>query len=267
MIRNLLLALALTFGLAAPAAAQMSSGAATVQSPERAIPFAKQVERALAERGAAVAIISRVGRDPRHMPDGVGEYTHVGLWVYSEIETADGRKVPGYVAWNLYQKDDNPNRSHLVEDFPAEFFGEVFELKAGVVIPTPELQAELLRVIASPAYRDLHVADYSVVANPFEWRYQNCTNFVMALLTTAIYGTEDRREISQHLRAHYEPRPVALNGLVRAAGSVFVDGFATSDHRGAPLRTSTFGSIADFLKRYDLAAVELEITEAGIVTR
>ena len=258
---------ALVFSLAVftvkaePANAQASSAAGTIEAPEKVIPFAKKVERELAERGALVAIVSRMGRDPKQMPDGIGEYTHVGFWVYSEMTAADGSKVNGYAVYNLYQTEEDAGRSELVQDFPAEFFGSVFDLKTGVVIPTPEVQMEILRVLNSPAYEKLHVPAYSVVANPYEWRYQNCTNFVMNVLVAAIYGTEDREEITGHLRAYYEPQQVKLSGITRAFGSVFVDGFATSDHEGGALRTSTFDSIARFLTRYGMADAVLEVTE------
>ncbi|MBX3446256.1 MAG: DUF2145 domain-containing protein [Parvibaculaceae bacterium] len=254
-------------GLGAPAQAQMSSGASAIENPERIIPFAKQVERALAERGAHVALVSRMGRDPKLMPEGVGDYTHVGIWIYSEMTTEDGRKVNGYAVHNLYQVAGEENRSELVQDFPAEFFASVFELRAGIVIPTPELQEEILRVVQSPTYEKLHVPAYSVVANPYDWRYQNCTNFVMNILVAAIYDTDDRAEITRHLKAYYEPQPVRLSGITRTVGSLFVAGFATSDHAGGVLRTSTFDSIERFLTRYDLAEAVLEITEEGTVEK
>lgn len=261
MLKRILLSLALLAGMAAPAAAAAMSSGSTgeIKDASRVIPFAKKVERLLAERGVAVAIVSRVGRDPEDLPDGIA-YTHVGLWVYSEITTADGRKVRGYVSHNLYQLDENLDRSALAEDFPAEFFGDVHELKAGVIVPKPELQARLLKVIDSPTYARLHVPDYSLVANPYDWRYQNCTNFIMANLAVAIYGTEDRDRISADLKAHYAPQPVGLNGLERTFGPLFVGGFHTADHDG-PLKTSTFGSVARFLQSNDLAEAVFEVTE------
>src|SRR3990167_914403 len=263
MISRILFALTLTLAVftanAEPASAQASSAAGTIEAPKKVIPFAKKVERELAERGALVAIVLRMGRDPKQMPDGIGEYTHVGIWVYSEMTAADGSKVNGYAVYNLYQTEEDAGRSKLVQDFPAEFFGSVFDLKTGIVIPTPEVQAEILRVLNSQTYEKLHVPAYSVVANPYDWQYQNCTNFVMSVLVAAIYGTDDRAEITQHLRAYYEPQTVKLSGITRAVGSIFVDGFATADHKGGPLRTSTFDSIARFLATYGMADAE----EAG----
>ncbi len=266
MMKRILFACGLLFcGLATvPAQAQMSSGASTIEAPERVVPFAKKVERILAERGAVVALVSRMGRDPDDMPEGTGDYTHVGIWVYSEVTAPDGGKVNGYVVYNLYQTEEDSARSELVQDFPVEFFGAVVDLKAGIIIPSAELQMEILRVLKSPTYRKLHVPAYSVVANPYEWRYQNCTNFVMDVLVAAIYDTGSRVEISQRLREYYEPQTVRLSGLLRVAGSIFVPGFAMADHHGGPLRTSTFGSIARFLTKYEMAEAILEVSEGGV---
>lgn len=51
--------------------------------------FSNRVQQDLAGRGAHVAIVARMGRDPAQLPPGI-QYTHVGFWVYSEITQADG---------------------------------------------------------------------------------------------------------------------------------------------------------------------------------
>ncbi len=260
MLKRLALAVALMAGLAQPALAVGSSASdGTVHNLERVAPFTKKVETALAEHGALVAIVARVGRDPKEMPDGI-TYTHVAFWVYSEMTAEDGRKLNGYVAYNLYQRSGDGDRADLVQDFPIQFFGNVAELKSGVVIPKPELQRELLKQILSPRYKGLFVPDYSVVANPYSWRYQNCTNFVMANTVSAIYDTADRNEIVEYLRRFYEAKPVPVNGLVRALGPIFVDGFHTNDQSGQ-IKTSTYESIVGFFQQYDLADAVLEIRE------
>lgn len=257
-MKKLILTLGLMLGLASPVYAG-STPSTTISNPDRVVPFAKKVERELAERGAHVAIVARVGRDPKDLPDGIS-YTHVAFWVYSEMTAEDGRKFNGYVAHNLYQRPENLDRSDLVTDFPAEFFGDVHELKAGIIIPNREMQARLLKSIDSENYRRLHVPNYSLVANPLSWRYQNCTNFVMAVIMEAIYGSADRKQITANMRAYYQPTPVALSGLETIFGPAFVDGFHTDDHKG-PIKTSTFESIGRFLNKYELAETVFEVTE------
>lgn len=255
------LSLALITGgmLAEPAAANSSMPSEGIRDPERVLPFAKKVERALAERGAHVAIVARVGRDPESLPGGI-DYTHVGIWVYSDIETEDGKTVRGYAVHNLYQFPDDLSRSSLVEDFPPDFFADVYAMKAGVIIPEPALQQRLVELVSSPSYKKLHVEQYSLVANPFRRDYQNCTNFVLNVVTSAIHGTDDPAKVQSILRSEYQPRKIELNGLQRTFGPIFVSGFETNDHDGE-IRTTTFGSLRDYLDAKELVQTAFVIEE------
>jgi hypothetical protein len=259
-MRRAILALcaALTLGLAAPARAQLSSGHEAPTRPAAEIAgFAGKVEAALAARGARVAIVGRIGRDPAELPPGL-TYTHVGFWVYSEIRTADGRIVPGYAVYNLYQKDEDPDSSELKQDFPPDFFASVYQLRSKVIIPSPELQARLLRIIASPTYAKLHNPRYSVVANPYRGKYQNCTDFVLEIIMAALYRTEDEQAIRSDIQAYFEATPVKVGGAKRLLGSLFVRGVAVSD-QDDEIRTATIESIAAFLQRYSLASEVFEV--------
>lgn len=226
--------------------------------PERIIAFAKQVEKALAVHGARVAIVARIGRPLEELPEGM-RYTHTGFAVYSRIKTADGRVVPGYAMYNLYQSTIEPDRSSLVQDFPVDFFSGVQLLEAGVIIPSPELQKRLLAVIHSPTYSALHNPRYSAIANPFTPALQNCTEYVLDLIFAAIYGTEDLDRIKANERAYFIPQPVKVNSFKLLLGSIFISDIAVSDQNGPPV-TATFASIARFLDRYDEVTL-LTITE------
>lgn len=211
--------------------------------------FAKKVEKVLAERGARVAVIARVGRDRSELPEGIN-FTHVAFAVYSQITTADGRKIPGYTMYNLYQRGDEPDRSDLIQDYPVDFFAGVEVLEAGIIIPTPELQKRLLAVLISPTYQELHNPDYSVIANPFTLELQNCTEHTLDVLTAAIYQTDDEKTIKANLQEYFDPQKVNINPLKLMLGSMIVPDVATSDHPGAPV-TATYTSISRFLTRYN----------------
>ena len=261
-------ALALAPMAALPAPAQASSlagGDAPIFSVAETAGFAKSVEKILAARGARVALVSRLGRDPDELPAGI-DYTHVGLWVYSEITTADGRKIPGYAVFNLYRSNEDPDHSSLVQDYPLDFFAEVFVQRAGVIIPTPEMQARLARVIASPSYARLHDPHYSLLANPLRDNYQNCTGFVLEVTMAAIYGIDDRRQIRANIDAYFEPTVVDIDPLRRLFGPLFVAGVHTDD-QGRDITTATFGSLAQFYETYGLAEAVFEVTPAGITGR
>lgn len=216
------------------------------------IQFSKKVEKILAQKGARVAILARVGRDRASLPKGVN-FTHVAFAVYSQITTADNRKIPGYAIYNLYQRAETPNISDLMIDYPVDFFAGVELLEAGIIIPTPELQERLLKVIASDTYKKLHNPHYSVIANPFTTDLQNCTEHTLDVITAAIYETSDLRVIKANEKAYFKPLELDINPLKLALGSMFVADVAVSDHPGSP-ETTTFETIDDFLTKNNLVS-------------
>lgn len=192
------------------------------------------------------------------MPKGIN-YTHTGFAVYSRITAEDGRQIPGYAMYNLYQNDEKPDVSSLVQDYPFEFFQSVEVLEAGVIIPSPELQKRLLAVIASPVYKKLHNPKYSVIANPFTLDRQNCTEHLLDVIVAAIYGTDDLKVIKADERAYFEAQPIHVNPVKLAVGSAVSAEIAVSDHPNRP-QTATFETIGRFLKKYDPPTEIITIT-------
>lgn len=219
-------------------------------SAEQLVTLSKKLEREVASRGARVALVSRVGRPRSELPEGI-EFTHVAFAVYSQITTSDGRVVPGYAMYNLYQSDETPNVSFIKQDYPLDYYAASYELKTGVIIPTPDLQRRLLKVIFSDTYEALHNPRYSAMSNPFNDRYQNCTEFVLDVMNAAIYETDDYKQIKANVEAYFEPQPVRVNALKLLLGSIFIADITTSDHSG-PVATATFGSIARYMQRHGL---------------
>jgi len=132
-MRKLLLFLLVVPGWAV---AEIGSSRATVQGRfrvEEVARFAKSVEQSLAENGVLLALVGRIGRPQEELPPGV-EFSHVGLAVYSKIQTADGRVLPGYATYNLYQKTDRFDESELVQDYILDFFLGAQELKVGIPV-------------------------------------------------------------------------------------------------------------------------------------
>lgn len=256
------LAITLVVAMSATAGQAASSQAPTqtVLEPERVVTFAKRLERELAARGARVAIVSRIGRAQSELPAGF-RYTHTGFAVYSEITTADGRKVPGYAMYNLYQDAEKLYFSNLVNDYPAEFFGGVFELRSGIIIPTPELQRRLLRVLGSPTHQALHVADYSAVANPFDERFQNCTEYVLDVVNAAVYNTDDMAELKRNARAYFVAQPIKIGRFKAMIASWMSDEITLKDQQRGKIRTATFTSIAQYMDQYGLSQEQFELTE------
>ncbi len=232
-------------------------GEASQFAPETIIRFSKKVERALAARGARVAILARMGRPPAQLPEGM-HFTHAGFAVYSEITTRDGRKLPGYAVYNLYQNGARPDTSALVQDYAVDFFAGVAVLEAGVVVPSPELQQRLLELIASPTYASLHEPRYSAIANPYTLGRQNCTEFVLDVVNAAIYQTDDIRKIKSAERSYFTAQKVNVSPLKLMFGSMFSSEVSLSDQPGEPV-TATFESITRYLEKYDQGAVSFSV--------
>lgn len=223
---------------------------APVLAPKSVASFSKTVERTLAERGAHVAIVGRIGRDPKTLPAGI-KYTHVAYWVYSQNQRADGSSYKGYRVYNLYQQGEDGRTSKLIQDTPADFFAGAFKLDAGIIIPDARLQKKLLRVIASDTYSDLHNPNYSVLANPKSLTFQNCTEHTLDVLMASLYGTQSKAQIKANIAAYFVPQPVKINGIKRVLAPAASPALTTVDH-GGKVATATFSSIARFMQQNDL---------------
>lgn len=257
--RQLIIAAMLVLGMAASAEAGSTANAEPQFEAEQIISFAKKVEKEVAAKGARVFILARAGRPDSEMPEGF-HYTHTAFGVYSMIPTADGRKLPGYAIYNLYQREKEPDVSDLIVDYPVDFFNGVYELKSAVIIPKPELQRRLLQVIASDTYRNLHNSHYSVLANPYNTKYQNCTEHTLDVINAAIYQTDDVRIIKANTRAYFDAQPVDISPLKLMYGSLTQADVTTSDHKGK-VKTASYTTIANYLKKYDLVQEEMLITQ------
>jgi hypothetical protein len=218
-------------------------------SVEQILKFSKKVEKVLASKGAYVALVARKGRPKAEMPEGMA-FTHVGFAVYSDITTKDGRKVPGYAMYNAYQQDDKPYTSKLINDFPPDFFANVADLEAGVIIPSLTLQKRLLETINSPLYGGFHDPRYSAIANPYTLGRQNCTEFVLDIINSSIYQTGDIHKIKAVEKQYFVAQRVNVNPVKLVLGSMFMREITLSDHPSTPV-TATFETIAQYLLKYD----------------
>jgi len=224
--------------------------------------FSKQVEHALAEHRALVAIVARNGRPSDQLPKGV-HYTHVGFAVYSEIGLQDGSRQNGYAFHNLYQSNERLDRSELVIDLPPDFFAGAFEMKAGVIIPYPDLQRKLYQVITGEKYHRLHNPRYSAIANPFDTQLQNCTEFVMNVTQSALYDTDSLSVIKANLDQWFDPYEIPYGKTALTLASFGSEDISTKD-QGYPFITTTFGSIVNYMEKYQLASSVFEVSNPGL---
>lgn len=221
-------------------------------TPEEIATFAKNVEKYAAKQGARAFIIARLGQPKAKLPKGI-HFTHTAIAVYSDITLDDGKTVKGYAIHNLYQNMKDAGNSSLIIDYPVDFFWGVHELKAGIIIPTPALQNKIIEVIASGKSKMLHNSHYSLIANPFNNKYQNCTEYTLNIINAAIYQTTNMKQLKVNTRAYFEPQTVKVSRFKLALGNMFTDGIHTTDHNGK-IKTTSFSSIAKYLHKYQLAS-------------
>jgi hypothetical protein len=212
---------------------------------EQITTFAKSVERYAAQRGARAFIIGRVGRPEDSLPEGI-HFTHTAVAIYSSIALEDGSTRKGYAVHNLYQKTDAVNESELITDYPTDFFWSAKALKAGIIIPSADLQRRLISLYAEGKAQAVHVPSYSAIANPFTSRYQNCTEYTLDVINAAIYKTQDKAKLKANAQAHFTPVVIQESPIKILLGSMLMKDIARDDHSG-PVATATFSSIARYL--------------------
>jgi hypothetical protein len=209
--------------------------------------FAKEVEQYAAKNGARAFIIGRVGRPEKDLPKGI-KFTHTAVAVYSSITLDSGETVKGYAIHNLYQAQGQLDKSELVIDYPVDFFWGVNSLKAGIIIPTPDVQQRIIEVIANGQDHKIHNDNYSVIANPFNNTFQNCTEHTLNIINSGIYQTTDIQELKNNALQHFTPQKVKVSRFKLLLGNWFIDDVSTKDHNGK-IYTTTFSTIAKYLKR------------------
>jgi hypothetical protein len=215
----------------------------------QAAAFAKQIERELGAKGARLAIVFRAGESREDLRDGIA-YSHGAFWVYSPITLDDGRKVNGYAVYNLYRGDGKTlatDKSYLHQDFPLDFTAATGVEDVGIIIPSPEMQRRILEIMDSPTYRALHIVPYSVVSNPHNAKYQNCTEFMLDVVAAAMWETTDMAQLKVNLRAHFKPTVVKTSGLERFFAPMADASIKTDDQNGE-IVTTTYESLAEFMR-------------------
>lgn len=231
-------------------------------APEQITQFAKSVEKYAAKKGARAFIIARLGQPEKDLPKGF-KFTHTAVAVYSQITLDDGQQAKGYAIYNLYQDANNPDKSSLMTDYPVDFFWGAERLKAGIIIPTPDLQARIINAIASGKNQTLHNPNYSLIANPFNNQFQNCTEHTLNIINAAIYQTDNMARIKANTEAYFTPQKVQVSRFKLAMGNWFAKGVSTEDH-GRKIQTTSFTSIARYLEEFGLME-EAVVFEEGEV--
>jgi len=200
--------------------------------------YSQQILDELTRKDVKLAIVSRAGQTRDNLPDGV-MFTHSAFF----RRNADGR----YDVYNLYHGEENRLRSSLVTDTPADFLRLLKERDAGVLIPVPSVQTHLFDMLETPDYAAVHQADYSLISNPLDLRWQNCNEFMLYVVAAAIWETTDRAVLRDHLKRSITPTELKVSPLRRHYGPMIDERLILDDHDDKVF-TTTFGTLTELFE-------------------
>ena len=257
--RPILTAVALAVALVATLAVTSAhAGRSCEQQPpqarnvERAMNLALATAKQLDQSGAQVVVIARAGQD-------LGKY---GLR-YSHLGFAyrDGN------AWRVAHKLNHCGTAQgaIYRQGLGEFFlDDLFDYRAGIVIPTPAVQALLLPALKDNAkLAQLNTTSYSMLAYPWATKYQQSNQWALETLAmTQEPGATTRAKAQSWLQLKgYEPTTLKLSATTRLGARVTAANVAFDDHPSEKrfsdrIETVTVDSVFAWLTRSGLGGAE-----------
>lgn len=197
-----------------------------VQTVRQSMELADRTARTLDRLGATVVVIGRAGQD-------LGRYgvhwSHMG---FAYRERPDQ-------AWRVVHKLNHcgsASASVYRQGLGEFFLDRMFRYKAGIVVPTKEVQAKLLPVLRdnAPLMR-FHVDAYNMLAYPWSLRYQQSNQWVLETLAGAMEPTITTRSQAQawlQMR-NYQPAVLRIGAFERLGARATSANIAFDDHPDA----------------------------------
>ena len=221
----------------------------------KAITLAEHTVKALDASGAEVALIARVGQDLSKY--GL-RYSHVA---YVLRDHPKGRWI---VVHEL--NDCGTARSALYDQGLANFFlDDMFAYESALLIPSPESQARIVRMLGSPAPLRLHDGRYNMLAYAFSTQYQNSNQWVLESYSAASseLPVRDREAAQAWLKlAGFQPLTVHVPASARLGARLFKANISFDDHPFArrmagEIDTVTVESVLRFVRQRDAGARQI----------
>lgn len=186
--------------------------------------LAQRTVQALEAGGAQVALVSRAGQDLSRYRL---RYSHMGIAVRDH---AAGR-------WTVLHElnDCGSAVSGLYREGMGNFFlTDLVRHETQLVIPGPEAQARLARLLATRTPVRLHEPHYNMLSYVYSTTYQNSNQWVLETLAAALAPAgqvETRAEAQQWLRAlGFQPPTVEIPAAVRLGARLLRANVAFDDH-------------------------------------
>ena len=117
-----------------------------------------------------------------------------------------------------------------------------------MLIPKVATQDALYDFLESPEYSAVHQADYSLISNPFDLRWQNCNEFMLYAVAAMFWDTTDNAMIRDRLMTTIDPAELKASLIRRHIGPKIDERLIMDDHNGKIL-TTTFGTLTQLFDR------------------
>ena len=250
--------------LAALTASPAQAGRSCKDTPPRAEAFQKGLQlalktyTALAESGARVGVIGRVGVDLS--AHGL-RYSHAGfVW----RDHPKGR-------WIVMHELNRCATAHstLFDEALGNFFlDDPFAYEALLLIPSRDIQEQLVRLLSSAAPGQFHHPAYSMIANPWSTRYQNSNQWMLELLAAAFAPSglvSTRAQAQSWLRQQgYTPSVVRVSAFQRVGATLLsantqFDDHPLADRLAGHYHVVTVESVARFVTHLDPHSTQLVV--------
>ena len=225
---------------------------------ERGLRLAQLTAQALDASGADVVVLARAGQDLSKYDL---RYSHLGF-AYRQPDAESGH------VWRVLHKLNQCGTavSAIYRQGLGEFFmDDLWRYEAAWVVPTPEVQAQLMDVLGHDSRAvQLHHKPYSMVSYVWGQRYQQSNQWATETLAMALrgnttaQGTAGRVQAQSWLQAHgYRPTVLRIGALTRLGGRVGSANIAFDDHPtdqrfSDQIATVTVDSVFDWMPRAGL---------------
>ncbi|MDZ7938583.1 MAG: DUF2145 domain-containing protein [Rhodoferax sp.] len=224
---------------------------------ERGMTLASRTLSALDASGAEVVLLARAGQDLTKY--GL-LYSHFGF-AYRQTDAG------GAPVWRVLHKLNlcGSSVSAIYRQGLGEFFlDDLWRYEAGWVVPTPEVQAQLIKVLRDePRSVLMHHKPYSMVSYAWSQKYQQSNQWAietlaLALGATSSGGAAGRAQAQAWLQDKgYQPTPLKIGALTRLGGRMTAANIAFDDHPNAKrfsdrIETVTVDSVFDWMARAKL---------------
>jgi len=203
--------------------------------------YGQQILDELTMKNVKLAIVSRAGQRRDKLPEGV-MFTHSAFF---RLNAAGG-----YDVYNLYHGEENRLVSSLVKDTPTDFLRLLQEQDAGILIPDDATQEKLHLILETQAYAAVHQADYSLISNPFDLRWQNCNELMLYTIASVIWDSTDRKVLRNKLTETITPTELKVS-LIRQHFGPMIDERLILDDQNSQIFTTTFGTLTQLLETTD----------------